>query len=113
MMEGDIVHTMEISLDNPDAIADAGKMPAPAAEMTADKAKKKLPKWSHAKVVDHVGEISATVATALPALMNSLATAQQKPNVEERLAKLQDMFEAGKITASEQAAARAACLSAM
>ena len=111
--EADLMNPLDSSLEDQDSISDEGKVHVHVETTAADKAKKKLPKWNHAKVVDQVGELSATVAAALPALMNSLANAQQKPKVEDRLAKLQEMFQAGIITASEMAAGRAACLSSM
>ena len=79
----------------------------------AHKAKKKLPKYHHAKVLDQVGEINAVVASALPDLMASLASASKRPDIAERLKKLQKLFETGTISESELTSARAACLSAM
>lgn len=78
-------------------------------EHRTESAKKKLPKWSQARVVDQVGEVNTLVATYLPKLFAALPDANVN-TVEARLEKLQNLFENGKINQQELAAARTAAL---
>ena len=78
-------------------------------EQGTESAKKKLPKWSQARVVDQVGEVNTLVAAYLPKLFAALPDANVN-SVEARLEKLQNLFENGKINQQELAAARTAAL---
>jgi len=77
--------------------------------MRAENAKKKLPKYTAAKVVDSIGEVNTLVANFLPRLFASLPT-ESDTAIETRLEKLQTLFDAGKITREELASARGAAL---
>jgi hypothetical protein len=77
--------------------------------MRAENAKRKLPKYTAANVVDSIGEVNTLVANFLPRLFASLPKENDTP-IEIRLEKLQTLFDTGKITREELASARGAAL---